>query len=277
MEEGPAVHIEEWLKTLKRQDGKTPLARTSKSKVRNIMSAICSHAIRYGWMKYNPIRAVRQSAKAMKPRAVLSPEELQALFLELELHERLLVLLDVPTGLRVSELLALQWSDIDFGEKTVNICKSIWHQHVGPVKTEESERLMPLEDAMIADLLAWRAESLYASDADWIFASERMRGRQPLWPENLMKNHIRKAAKRAGITKHLSWHVFRHTFSTLLMRNREDVKTVQSLMRHSNPGITLGLYTHVIDATKRQAQSRVVQMIQPSPIPNLPIQSAGNA
>jgi site-specific recombinase XerD len=104
-----------------------------------------------------------------------------------------------------------------------------------------------------------------------------MRGRQPLWPENLMKNHIRKAAKRAGITKHLSWHVFRHTFSTLLMRNREDVKTVQSLMRHSNPGITLGLYTHVIDATKRQAQSRVVQMIQPSPIPNLPIQLAGNA
>jgi integrase len=52
--EGAAIHIEEWLKTLRREDGNTPLARTSKAKIRNVMSAICSHAIRYGWMKYNP-------------------------------------------------------------------------------------------------------------------------------------------------------------------------------------------------------------------------------
>jgi integrase len=277
IEDGAAVYVEEWLKTLLREDGKTPLARSSKAKIRNVMSAICSHAIRYGWMKHNPIQAVRQGAKRMNGRAALTPEELQRLFLELALRERLLVLLDVPTGMRVSELLALQWQDIDFQEKTVNIGKAVWHQHVGPVKTDESEQTMPLEDVMIADLLGWRAETPYAQETDWIFASERMYGRQPLWPENLMKNHIRKAAQRAGIQKHLSWHVFRHTFSTLLMHNCENVKTVQSLMRHSNPSITLGLYTHAIDATKRQAQSRVVQMIQPLQLPNWPVQPAGNA
>jgi integrase len=213
----------------------------------------------------------------MNGRCALSAEEVQVLFGELALRERLLVLLDVPTGMRVSELLALQWSDIDFQEKTVNIRRSVWHQHVGPVKTEESERIMPLDDAMIADLLQWRAETPYASDNGWIFASERMRGRQPLWPENLMKNHIRKAAKRAGIEKHISWHVFRHTFSTLLLHNREDVKTVQSLMRHANSRVTMELYAHAIDDTKRRAQSRVVQMIQPPEMPNLPLQPAGNA
>ncbi len=98
---------------------------------------------------------------------------------------------------------------------------------------------MPLDDAMIADLLSWRADTKYAKDEDWVLASPRRKGRQPYWPDALMKRHIRPAAKRAGITKHLTWHVFRHTFSTLLIANGEDVKTVQTLLRHSSPLLTL--------------------------------------
>jgi site-specific recombinase XerD len=47
----------------------------------------------------------------------------------------------------------------------------------------------------------------------------------------------------AEITKHISWHLFRRTFSTLLAENDEDVKTVQSLMRHANINITMNIYT----------------------------------
>lgn len=177
---------------------------------------------------------------------------------------RVMLLLDVPSGMRRGELLALQWMDVDFGKKTITIYKSIWHQHLGPVKTRESERVMPLDDAMIADLLAWRSQTKYAKDSDWIFASSRMKGEQPLWPEGVMKNHIRPAAKRAGITKHVTWHTFRHTFSTLLIDNEESVKTVQSLLRHANPNITLGIYTHAVDKKKRSAQSKVVQMVLPT-------------
>ncbi len=131
------------------------------------------------------------------------------------------------------------------------------------MKTEESERLMPLDEEMIADLVQWRQETLYANDGDWIFASPRMQGRQPLWPEALMRTYIASAATRAGITKHIDWHVFRHTFSTLLASNGEDVKTVQSLLRHANPSITFSLYTFAVSSKKREAQSRVVQMILP--------------
>ena len=161
----------------------------------------------------------------------------------------------------------LQWEDIDFEAKTLNIRKSIWQQHVGPVKTEGSERLMPLDDEMIADLVRWRQETPYAQDSDWIFASPRMHGRQPLWPEALMRTYIVSAATRAGITKHINWHVFRHTFSTLLAANgeevKEEVKTVQSLLRHANPSITMGIYTHAVSSKKREAQSRVVEMVLP--------------
>lgn len=256
MENGIAVHVEEWLSTITRSRG-------TKAKIRNIMSAVCSHAIRYGWMTTNPIRAVRQSAKRERTIVPLSAEELQRLFAELGPRERTLVLLDVPTGMRRGEVLATKWCDIDFDKKTLNIRKSIWQQHVGPVKTDESEKVMPLDDEMIADLLRWRSETPYAGDQDWIFASERMKGRQPLWPEAIQRNYIRPAAERAKITKHISWHVFRHTFSTLLAENDEDVKTVQSLMRHANSNITMNIYTHAVSSKKRRAQSKVVEMILP--------------
>ncbi len=207
MENGIAVHVEEWLGTITRSRG-------TKAKIRNIMSAVCSHAIRYGWMTSNPIRAVRQSAKRERIIVPLTAEELQRLFAELGPRERTLVLLDVPTRMRRGEVLATQWCDIDFDKKTLNIRKSIWQQHLGPVKTDESDKVMPLDDEMIADLLRWRSETPYAGDQDWIFASERMKGRQPLWPEAIERNYIRPAAERAKITKHISWHVFRHTLNT---------------------------------------------------------------
>ncbi len=214
-------------------------------------------------MKANPIRTVRQSAKRERIPVPLTAEELQVLFAELGQRERTLVLLDLSVGMRRGELLALQWQDVDFQKKTLNIRKSIWQQHLGPVKTEESEKVMPLDEEMIGDLERWRRETQYAQDSDWIFASLRMDGRQPLWPEALMKNHIVPAAERAGITKHLNWHVFRHTFSTLLAANGEDMKTVQSLLRHANPAITMGIYTHAVSSKKREAQSRVEEMVLP--------------
>ena len=63
------------------------------------------------------------------------------------------------------------------------------------------------------------------------------------------------------VTKHISWHVFRHTFSTLLAENDEDVKTVQSLMRHANSNITMNIYTHAVSSKKRRVLSKVVEMI----------------
>jgi len=261
LENIPGVYIEQWLKTI-------PKSRGTKSKLRNILSAVCSHGLRYGWMKTHPIQGkVRQSAKPEREQIPLEIQELQALFALLPLEYRVLLLLDVPNGLRCGELFALQWSDFEFTKKTVAIHKSIWKQHVGPVKTKESERIMPLDEAMIADLLAWRSQTPYANSKDWVFASRRMRGKQPLWPEAVMRNHIRPAAEQAGIKKHISWHTFRHTFSTLLMENGEDVKTVQTMCRHASPLITLGIYTHAVDSKKRKAQSKVVEMILPKTRP----------
>jgi integrase len=251
------VEIEIWLQSLRCADA-------TKAKIRNIMSAVFSHAIRWGWWKAeNPIKTVRQRIEQEKEVEVLTREELQALYSQLSLLDRVLLLLDVPTGMRAGELHAIQWRDIDFLQGILHIHRSIWHQMIGPVKTRKSKGVMPLNPEVITELQRWRSETPYAGEQDWVFASPKMRGRQPYWPSARMR-HIRAAAKRVGITKHLSWQVFRHSFCTLLLANNEDVKTVQSLMRHSNIRVTLERYAHAVSGKKRAAQAQIVSGMLPA-------------
>ena len=209
----------------------------------------------------NPIKLVRQSAKREKAPDVLELWELQLLLSKLAVRERTLALLDAATGLRVSELLALRWSDVDFENLELRVTRSIWHQVVGNCKTEASAKPVPMDSYMAEDLLSWRRQSIYSSNDDYVFASETMRGKQPYWPDNLMKRHIRPVAKANGIHKKIGWHTFRHSFGTLLKANGEDVKTVQELLRHANSRITLDVYTQAVNSNKRAAQSKVVKMM----------------
>ncbi len=251
------VAVEAWLDSIQR-------ARGTRAKIRNLMSALFHHAMRYEWLDANPIKLVRQSAKRERTPDVLELDELQLLLNKLEIRERTLVLLDAATGLRVSELLALRWEDVDFKTLELRVTRSIWHQVVGNCKTETSAKPVPLDSYMAEDLLRWQRMSPYPMPNDWVFASPTMRGKQPYWPDNLMKRYIRPVACKAGIQKRIGWHTFRHTFGTLLKANGEDVKTVQELLRHANSRITLEVYTQAVTSNKRAAQSKVVKMMVPN-------------
>jgi integrase len=251
------VAVEEWLDSIKR-------ARATRAKIRNLMSALFHHAMRYEWVERNPIKLVRQSAKRERTPDALELAEIQLLLSKLDVRERTLVLLDAATGLRVSELLALRWEDVDFDNLELRVTRSIWHQVVGECKTEASAKPVPLDSYMGEDLLRWRRVSPYPMNSDWVFASPTMRGKQPYWPDNLMKRYIRPVARASGIFKNIGWHTFRHTFGTLLKANGEDVKTVQELLRHANSRITLDVYVQAVNATKREAQSKVVRMMIPA-------------
>jgi integrase len=248
------VAVEEWLDGIKRAKG-------TKAKIRNLMSAVFHHAMRYDWLEQNPIKLVRQSAKRERVPDVLELVELQLLLSKLSVRERTLALLDAATGLRVSELLALRWIDVDFENLELHVTRSIWHQVVGDCKTEASAKPVPMDSYMAEDLSRWRRQSPYPMETDYVFASPTMKGTQPYWPDNLMKRYIRPVAREAGIHKNIGWHTFRHSFGTLLKANGEDVKTVQELLRHANSRITLDVYTQAVSSHKRAAQSKVVKMM----------------
>jgi len=251
-----AVQVEEWLRSL-------PLARGSKAKIRNIMSALYSHAIRWEWIRYNPITAVRQSAKRMKVPIILTIEQIQALLQQLNDPCRTMVLLDASTGLRIGELLGLKWKDVDFENLQVDVTRSVVKQRVGPCKTEASQKPIPLDADLAVQLWSWRLKSPYNQPEDWVFASPHTRGTQPYWPGTLFRTHIAPALKAADITGNVGWHTLRHTFGSLMKANGEDIKTIQELLRHANYKVTADVYTQAMTKAKRKAQSRVVRLILP--------------
>ncbi|HEY6384153.1 MAG TPA: tyrosine-type recombinase/integrase [Candidatus Acidoferrum sp.] len=102
-----AVEVELWPKHLERAAG-------TYCKIRNVMSVLFNHARRYDLYDRNPIQWVRQSAKRSTVPDVLTSEEVRRLLATLKPRERIMVLLDVATGLRQSELFALKWKDVDF-------------------------------------------------------------------------------------------------------------------------------------------------------------------
>ena len=249
------VDVELWLHTLQ-------LAPGTRSKIRNIMSAVFNHAIRQEWIDRNPITKVRTSAKRLREPDVLSPAELAALLAQLDLRERAMVMLAGSTGLRRSELVALTWGDIDLELLQVNVRRSCVRNHFGDTKTEASRKPVPLHSSVIQCLEVWRKESPYNSDEDFLFPSIRLGGKQPLSPDTLLKKVIRPALLRAGIKgKAIGWHSFRHSLATNLRAAGVDLKTAQELLRHANSRITLDVYTRAISATKREANNRVMEMV----------------
>ncbi len=249
------VDVEMWLHAL-------TFAPGTRSKIRNIMSAVFNHAIRHEWMDRNPITKVRVSAKRLREPDVLSPAEFASLVPELDLREQAMVMVAGSTGLRRSEFVALTWRDIDLELMQVYVRRSCVRNHFGDTKTEASRRPVPLHPSVVKCLGTWREVSPYRGDDDFIFPSIRLGGKQPLSPDTLLKKLIRPALLRAGIKdKTIGWHSFRHSLATNLRAAGVDLKTAQELLRHANSRITLDIYTRAISATKREANNRVMEMV----------------
>ena len=259
-----SVEVEEWLKTLK-------LAPSSRAKIRNLMSTVFRHAIRWGWLNQNenPIAMVRVSSKRKRIPVTLTAEEFRALFAVLPDRERTMGTICATAGLRISETIGLKWGDIDFQTGQANVLRSVVDGAVGRCKTEVSQQPVPLDTLTLDEIQSWRAIALYASESDWVFASDHAFGKMPVWAISSLQKVLQPAAKRAGITKRIGWHTFRHTYSSLLAETGNDVKVVQELMRHAKVSTTMEIYTHARMEKKRIAQSKVVDVLfnrSPQPV-----------
>ena len=252
-----AVAVERWLGSI------GDLSNGTKAKIKGIMSEVYQHAIRYGWLNdgENPIFAVRQSAKRTRVTEPLEAAEFRALMLELPQKMRVIGIVAATTGLRISEVLGLKWMDIDWKTLQMEVTRSVVDGIVGRCKTETSRRPVPIDEFTADELSSWKKETCYAKPDDWVFASEKVQGKMPPWTDTLLDRFLQPAAKRAGITKWVGFHSFRHTYSTLLKANGEDVKVVQELMRHANISTTMNVYTKALTPAKREAQSRVVDVL----------------
>ncbi len=248
--------VELWLRQLE-------LAPKTKAHIRSLMHLIFKCAERWGLIEMgkNPITYVRVKggSKRLKRPRVLTVEEFSDFLPYLSEPYRTMVLVAQCLGLRVSEIMGLQWADIDFDNLTLLVQRSVVHGYVDEVKTEYSKDVVPL-DAQVAEALSERRnDSIFPQDQDWIFANPATG--KPYHQEEIQKTHLKNAAKKAGLGTEIGWHTFRHTYRSWLDETGAPMKVQQELMRHASIQTTMNVYGRVMSDTKRTANSKVVQRV----------------
>lgn len=250
--------IQDWLQELKREHN---LA----SRTVNHLKGLMMQVYKFGaWRELipdtcNPAKKVKCVTTSEYEPKVISPEEAHRVWSRLKQPENTLVLLVAVTGLRISEALGLKWSDIDPKAEVIHVRRSWTMDREGKPKSRASRAAVPCVPLLAKHLEEWRAESQYAGDADWVFPSIRNKGKTPRSGSTLSTDYLKKAAYDAGVLKpgekvQFGMHNLRHSLATYLIAVGCDVKTVQSILRHSNPLTTLQLYAHGRSQDRSDAQ-----------------------
>ena len=162
------------------------------------------------------------------------------------------ILLSLYTGLRLGEVLALKWQNIDIKNKLIYVDKSIGtiSQHHKTLtieslpKTQSSIREIPIPKKLLDLLKVLRKNS----KSDYVIVSHNGKQIQPRAYQKSFDNLLKKLH-----IKHYGFHSLRHTFATRLLENGVDIKTISELLGHSSPTITLNRYVHTNLQNKRKA------------------------
>ena len=210
----------------------------------------------------NPLSLVEIKGGSSQPRrkkVIITPEQFQQICDRLQEPFRTMVVIAMCLGLRVSEILALKWSDLDFEEGTLMVTRGTVHARIGRVKTEYSEDEMPLHPAFAEILLAWQARCP-ASEEGWVFPNPNTGG---VWHSVLQGEVLAPTGKDVGIERR-GWHTFRHSYRSMLDACGAPIGVQQKLMRHAQVSTTMK-YGNAYITEKRKAHGAVVQMVLPVP------------
>jgi integrase len=247
--------VELWLREL-------PLSPKSKTHVRSLMFGLVEFAMWAGVLTIgrNPISLVQNAGatrRVRKPRS-LTVGEFQALLRELREPYGTMALLCVCLGLRISEALALRWSDVDWLGSKLNVRRGIVNQRVADVKTEGSAKTLILAPEMLERLKARKLDTDFGDPEHWVFASPIRLGRLPYSYTGVCVA-IQTAATAAKIGR-IGTHTFRHTYRSWLDAVGTSVAVQQKLMRHSDIRTTMNIYGDVVTDEMTTAGVRVAQL-----------------
>jgi integrase len=231
-----------------------PAKRLSDSSVANILKpvrACLGTAVAEGLIRQNPARDVAtphrptvQSEETEEARA-LSRAQLATFLTVVHPKHRTLFRFLASTGLRVSELAALQWRDVrlDGGRPHVRVRRQLYRGRLQPPKSRHGRRDVPLDHDLVIALRAGRASAQWGGDEHLVFANE---AGGPLDKDNLRRRHLRPAAEEAG-APWAAFHTFRHTCASLLFERGASIVQVQRWLGHHSAAFTLSTYVHWLD------------------------------
>jgi len=258
------LDIQRWLKSLNTE---SKLAWTTIAKMRGIMSRIYKVGILHERVTKNPVVHVETRCKTNYRAIVITPTQTFNILKALtnNLHHAL-VLTCAATALRSSEILALRWADILWEEDRIRVSKRWVKGKDGETKTEASDGYVPLHLVLAHHLRQWHSQTPHKKDTDFVFPSFKECGRVPLSPSIFVADHLRPAAKAAGVQiengQRFGLHNLRHSLSNWLVNKAKvEPKTVQGILRHSKIQTTLDLYTQEDSDEARGAQGAFLKAV----------------
>jgi integrase len=258
------LDIEQWLKAVKKEE---QLENPTVDKMRRVMSLVYKSGMRYGLIPRdeasNPLRFVRCKTTSEYEALILTPKQAFDLLMALPEPERTLTLLAAATGLRVSECLGLQWQDVDFLKHQIFVRRTWVSSKVGLPKSAASKAPVPMHLLLARFMQDWHQATPYSQPEDWVFASARMKGRQPRSASILVEDYVRPAAVKVGILtaddpRRFGFHNLRHSLASFLVSVGTNPKVVQGLLRHSDVHTTLQLYSQSVSADRLAAQGTML-------------------
>ena len=198
---------------------------------------------------------------------VLTPAQQKTLMTYLRSHfsfRGLGLYICLCTGMRIGEVCALKWGDIDMRSRLIKVERTIERIYAGDIaerrtkvvigrpKTESSCREIPINSVLAAIL---KPVSAVVSAADFVLTNSE----KPLEPR-LYRRYYQNLMKRLGLPQ-MKFHGLRHTFATRCIECRCDYKTVSSILGHSNISTTLNLYVHPDLGQKRKCIDKMMRSV----------------
>jgi len=276
------LDIEAWFEALTSQPHgtkKTPLTWATIAKLKSIMAQVFKHAQRHELIPAaigndgrptNPVVLARSESGSSYEAVVVTPEQMIIILNELDTPEtRLewtLALVHAATALRPEEAFGLKWLDVDWQNEQIHIRRGWSKGKETPGKNEGSMTQVVMHPALAQALQAWRQESLYHRDSDWVFASARTKGKTPRSAGVAGQDYLRPAAVKAGVIPkgykgRFGWHNLRHSLATFFAANEVNLPVIQSILRHAKPSTT-AVYTHRVNAAQMAAQAKFLDAIK---------------
>ena len=216
-------------------------------------------AVQDGLIRVNPAIGCKLPPKKAREMQVLTREELQRFLIQAKFEGYYEVfLLDLATGLRRGELMALQWDDLNFKTGVLNVNKQVYdvrgQLQISTPKTKNSVRKIVLPPAVVEVLREYKK----TVDSRWMFPSP-VKEDCPITP-GVVRRRLQLILEHAGC-KHVRFHDLRHTFATLALENGMDVKTLSAMLGHVSAVTTLDIYTHITGDMQRAAAASIDRSI----------------